>query len=73
MATIKVNFEYNEPRFGQIEVTGGRDFLEKEYDFSFQYLDEQEGSEFKQNMLDKIVAMYPEAIDIEITKVEYID
>ncbi len=69
MATIKINFAYNEPRFGSLEITGEKEYLETEYD----YYPQDDHSEFEQNMIDKIIETYPEAVDVEITSVEYFD
>ena len=71
MALIKCSFEYSEPRYGFIEIEGTDEVLEREYDYGLNELLKSQSTDFVQNMLDKIVEQYPEAIDIELTNLEY--
>lgn len=64
---IKVAFAYNEPRFGDIEIEGTQDYIEKEYDYDQGEMLDSQSETFHQNILDKIVEDFPEAIDIELT------
>lgn len=73
MATLKVNFEYNEPRFGSIEIEGPDwKFIETEYDYEHEHLDKQ-SDVFVQNMFDKIIDSNPAALDVELIEIKEID
>lgn len=71
MATIIIKFAYNEPCFGEIEVTGPN--LEHEFDLDKELTLDKQSEEFTQNIMDKIIDSYPEAIDVELTNLEYFE
>lgn len=71
MDTIKITFAYNEPRFGTVEITSPD--LMKEFDFDNELPFSGQSEEFTQNIMDKIIDIYPEAVDVELTSLEYFE